>query len=445
MARLLALLPLVLAACAEDIRIAPKPDDLPDEDTDDGLAVLQPDITVSPMELRFGIRPPSCDPLEHTITVRNDGEAPLDVTNIRLGGTGRVAYTIDFTAQSLDPGQEFQATISFQPNNEIPYNGALVEVLSNDPDEPQVDVDLRGEGGPAVFREELFIQEQQSDVDVIWAIDNSCSMSEEVDELNARFPTFIQAFANLGLDFQIAAIPADGNTTCATFTEVIDKNTPDPVTAFTDQTAAILSGQVGASCYGEEGFAATRAALQANPNFLRPDATLAVIAVSDEPEQSGESAQSFVNWLQGRKPSPNDVSFSAMVGPASGQGGFGFGACPNNSHPDADAEAAPRYHAAINRSGGVWGSLCTFDFDPFLRHTSFVAAGLEFRFELTDVPFSFSPAAIDVLVNGQPVDWGLPNGWTFDPDTNSIEFHGTSIPGPGASIVITYPYDEECD
>jgi len=177
--------------------------------------------------------------------------------------------------------------------------------------------------------------------------------------------------------------------------------------------------------------------------FVRTDAKLAVAVVSDEDDvTSGLNANSFVTWLGGIKGGDLDeVSFSGLVGPQ----GNTCGSFPNI------VGAAPKYHAAINQTGGVWANICQFDVQTFLQFLSYVAAGLEINFELDETPLqSASPAvAFTVQVcddqgNCQDVPFSATDGWTYDPATNEVQTHGSWIPDPGETIVVTYPVEGDC-
>lgn len=428
---------LLLAGCAQEYAIGSKDDDPGDPvDSDPVVEIGQPDIEVDKKELRFGAALPDCPAPEQVFTVTNVGDADLVIKEFKLRGPDQAVYEVLDNPKTLKPAASMDVAVGFTPLDIRKYGDALVEIASNDPDEPTVRVELEGSGDEVAYREEVFEQGEGGAVDVLFSIDYSGSMSSEIAALGSKFRTFIQSFQNLGLDYQIAVITAD--ETCAEFRgseKVITPQTADPEAAFLDATS-------GASCGGEAAFGASKAALTAplingpNKDFLRTDANLAIVALSDEPEQSGLSPQQYVNWLASLKGGDmNKVSFSGVVGP---DGSGIFPVCRG------EVERAPQYHQAIRLSRGVWGDICNLDLVPFLTHLSYVAAGLDFAFELTETPTAFTPGAITVTVDGVPVPYGILNGWTYDQATNSVQLHGSAIPDPGASIVITYPYDGGC-
>lgn len=433
------LVALTLAACSPDVSIASKDDDEPPPvDTDVGLPAGQPDIAVEPLDVRFGGEVPGCVAPPRTVTVRNEGEVDLEVTGISLRGADRQAYALKVDPFTLPPGKSETFEVGFEPPDLGSWGDALVEITSNDPDESAVKVELDGNGAEYAQREDLFVQGEAGSVDVLFSIDYSGSMSEEISALGGKFDAFIQNFVNLGLDYQIAVVTAD--PACPAFQGdpkiITPQNAPTPAEA-QDLFRAATSA---ASCGGEAAFGATKNALSEpyvsneNAGFLRTDATLAVVALSDEPEQSGISPAAYVQWLEGLKTDPRMVSFSGIVGPPSG----GLFVC------GGEVEPAPQYHTAIRRSGGVWGNMCNLDLVPFLLHLSYVAAGLEFGFELSAEPLSASPAVVTVTVDGEEIPYSPIDGWTYDTDTNAIQFHGSAIPEPGQTVIITYPYDSAC-
>ena len=448
MRRLFLLAPFVLAACAQDIGIAPKDSDVPvPADTDVALPALQPDIEVTPSSLSFGSLPPNCPADDQEVTVANVGEAPLNVTSLALDGAGNGAFTLNKAGPfRIAPGESIKFKVGFEAGDYVLYDKVKVVVASNDPDEKTVKVGVAGEGANAAFKDELFIQESASAVDVLWIIDNSGSMEDTIRQLGNAMNTFINSFVNLGMDYQIAVVTTDmaNPTESGHFMgPIIKSSTYTPANAvneFRSQTSQGFSGSPD-----EMGLAASMAALSAplvtgsNAGLIRSNATLAVVVISDEEDSSDYGSPAvnppgYITWVKSLKSNPDDVTFSGMVGPKSSTCGGGI----------QIVSAAPRYHQVINSTHGVWSNICQLDINPFLTHLSYVAAGLEFRFPLSDTPVNTSPSAITVTVDGAAVPYGAINGWTYDATTNSVELHGDAIADPGEAIVINYPYDSGC-
>jgi Putative metal-binding motif/FG-GAP-like repeat/FG-GAP repeat len=149
--RLLALtLPLFLMACADggkadDSSIivgddTGKPDsDSPVDDTDsppdDSQPQGEPNIVLSPAEVDLGIGVAN-EILTGTLTVRNTGDATLDVSLVPNSG-----YSVDQGSLSIPAGSSSDVQISFSAADPGSYPGSL-ELTSNDPDSPALSVDL---------------------------------------------------------------------------------------------------------------------------------------------------------------------------------------------------------------------------------------------------------------------------------------------------------------
>ncbi|MGC6493208.1 MAG: choice-of-anchor D domain-containing protein [Myxococcota bacterium] len=438
-----------LTTGCQEFSLEDKPDDVVGdipEETD--VPVDAPDITVEPMNLDFGYLPVNCVSEPLTVTITNEGTADLEVTGISLVGSESEVYDLSAAPITLAPGESSDISVTFEPTVNDLFDQARIKVDSNDPDEETVRVELLGGAAENATWDELFIQEVQTSVDVLWSIDKSGSMSGEVAALAAEFNTFIQNFDALGLDYQIAVITTDPSE--AFFQgPIITSSDPDPVGAFTSVTSLGGGG-------GESGLDATYAALTepnlSDPNatypasgFLRKDANLAVVVVSDEDDQSNMSVANYASWLENLKSDPSMTSLSGITGPANNPGGgpFNLGFACSTYSTGVDADYAPRYGDAITSTGGIHANICTMEFNVFLNYLSYAAAGLKFEFELTYEPSSL--AAITVEVDGVEVDYDPFDGWTYDSDTNTVSFHGAAIPGPSSAISITYPFQTVCE
>ncbi len=108
---------------------------------------LQPNITVNPTSLNFAnVAVGSISTL--TVTVTNDGQADLNVTNVILSN-GVFTYSGN-TTFTLAPAANNQLSIKFKPINATTYNGTL-RIVSNSPGEDTVTVTLTGVGTTSNF------------------------------------------------------------------------------------------------------------------------------------------------------------------------------------------------------------------------------------------------------------------------------------------------------
>ncbi len=439
---------LLLGACDPDVKITGLGTTPPDELGDD-TAAQGPDIEVTPSLLDFGAWKPSCTSDPQTVQITNVGVSDLTLTGLEVKGGGKLSFELLDQPTTVLAGASVEVPVVFSPKGEAVYDAARLEIASDDPDEPIVDVDLLGEGGHITTVRDEFLQQAADEVDVLFSIDYSGSMSDDIRALGNAFDTFITAFVQLGLDYHIAVITADPD--CPEFQgPVITPATADAKAEFIAQTSK-------GGCFAEAGFGATMNALQpamlagTNQDFLRDSANLAVVVISDEPEQTEApnailpceppisaagclGVQTYVNFLVGLKQNnPGKVTFSGVVGP--NRNSFGLGQCDINF-------AARRYHNAISQTNGVWGNLCQLDLQTFLTHLASAAGGVSSTFGLSATPEAND---FEVLVDGQPVPNSPTNGWTYDQASNTITLNGSASPGPGQVVSVAYPAQAACD
>jgi hypothetical protein len=186
----------------------------------------------------------------------------------------------------------------------------------------------------------------------------------------------------------------------------------------------------------EAGFEAAKRALERaqqdepniNTGFLREDADLAIVVMSDEDDQSGnaEALETYFETVKG----PGRASRTkvhAIAGPLTGPCGDGTGFF--NALPGF------RYSAMAESTGGLFFNICQSDWTPI-----FDQLGLD-TFQAFDTFFLSQPAepsSIRVFVDGIQIPNDPNQGYTYRFQENAIRFEGDAVPGPGASIEVRY-------
>lgn len=190
-------------------------------------------------------------------------------------------------------------------------------------------------------------------VDVLLSIDNSGSMVEELAALSGPvFDSFPQALLSVGNgldDFQLAVIDACNNPAnlhdtgaggaCnfSTGTNYMSSSSPDLIDEYHCVTALTQSGYMGMAddCSGnndDEQPASTAAEAVsapavsgANAGFVRDDAVLFVVAITDEDEQPvpDATAQAIADKLIAAKGTVNNVVFLGIGGGSDCEGPYG--------------------------------------------------------------------------------------------------------------------------
>ena len=64
-------------------------------------------------------------------------------------------------------------------------------------------------GYTSKVQKDVFQQVRRNTVDILLVIDNSCSMIDEQEKLSTNFESFIDAFANVDVDWQIGVVTTD--------------------------------------------------------------------------------------------------------------------------------------------------------------------------------------------------------------------------------------------
>jgi hypothetical protein len=283
-------------------------------------------------------------------------------------------------------------------------------------------------------------RQDQAQVDVLWVIDNSASLNEERMGLAAQFDRFLRVLVAAGVDFHVGVTSTDLDARTGDGGRLrgaprfIDSRTPNAAEVFR-RAVSFPASDVRL----EEGLSAMYAALTppnrdgANAGFLRPDAALAVIVLSDEDDGSVPPAAFYARFLknlkgQGRE---GNVSFSAVAGP------LPDGCVPAGQEDVFGAEADPavRYQEVVDATNGVFGSVCANDFSRFVTDLATRLGSLRRVFPLSAPPVT---STIVVRVNGRVVPMGADTGWTFRGGDRTIVFEGRYVPPPRAAIEIEY-------
>ncbi|UYL09220.1 hypothetical protein B9G69_001345 [Bdellovibrio sp. SKB1291214] len=295
-------------------------------------------------------------------------------------------------------------------------------------------------------------------IDILWVIDNSGSMKTSQDNLAANFQSFIARFNQNNSDFHMAvgttdawekqfnsssekARLRDGTGAVGSSTRsgvyVMDKNTPNLSQVFVTNVKQGINGNGD-----ERAFESIKQILQDpfNAGFRRPDATLAIIIVSDE-EDFSQSVSTFSESYTNNKlyPVQNYIDFldTYTGGTANGRNysvsniAIQDTACRDQLKTD---KFPTRYHDITNKTGGINGSLCS-NFGATLELISDSIIQLSSSFKLSREPV---PESIVVTVDGVTVAQDATNGWTYDAATLTITFHGSSVPNANSNVKINF-------
>ncbi|MEQ9497583.1 MAG: choice-of-anchor D domain-containing protein [Deltaproteobacteria bacterium] len=377
------------------------------------------EVFTDPESVDFGVVAPQCATQTRSIRVYNTGSIAVNVTGVTLtSSTSEIGLQGPPMSMVLGSGGSFGFDVTYEPQD-FDVDTAFVEVAVAELVFPLV-VPVQGEGAPQPQALDVFQQRSVSeDVDVLFVIDDSCSMGDDQQALAANFSVFIQSANVRSVDFQI------GVTTTTIFPDpgalvgpVLTNNTPNLVGAFQAQA------NVGVTGSGfERGLDAMLSALQAaeagigyNAALLRPGAARVVVIVTDEDDSSSGAPALYYRELVSR--APDGQTAIIVSGGASGCTTMGRLAFP-----------APRYEEFRRLARGITESICN-DWGRTLERIGNAAFGLSAFFPLSSPNADVN--SLVVRVDGQVVT----SGWTYDPVANAVEF--ATPPPPGSTVEIEY-------
>ncbi len=382
---------------------------------------LGPDLLITPATYDFGQAFVPCgDTVE--LTLENVGGDDLTISDATYDSPGgSMTFVPSFSLPlTLAPGESRVVSVDFMPTLAGGDMGTL-SVTSNDPDGVET-ADQLGEGVWQGSTTESFDTPEAPPVDVLITIDQSCSMaSDNTDDVEDGFPAFVQELQNVA-DWQLLLVtnPTTGcgtsgvlDNTVANVESILVNNAFNPAhddNTGANRTEALLElADVALSKTGPGA---------CNDGFLRPGALLHIVTISDEPEQSGIGAASWVNVLGGYATDPSLLKISGVL-----------------DLNDSCGTGPDGYLDAVNQTGGASLDIC----DPSWG-TQFSDIGSSVLLGVPNYPLASQadPYTIVVTVNGTPT-----YDFIYDPLAQSVTIQSPTI-GEGDTVDVTYNIPATC-
>ncbi len=333
-------------------------------------------------------------------------------------------------------------------------------------------------------------QTEQSMIDVLWVIDNSGSMMEEQNKLAANFDKFIHTLTKAKVDYHVGVITTDTNSKTQVGIlqgnpRVIKKSDMGDAAAISAFAQNVKVGVKGSA--QEKGMEAAKLLLEKenikcldntgkNPAgcFLRPEAALFIIFVSDEDDQSFGEIEWYWRFFKQLKVLGNDnlVIISAVVA-------IDISKCRKAQGSTGNEEQGDRYVKLAEVSNFEAADLCDENYNATLQKLGFTASGLKRRLPLTRKPKMGEPVIVNIkyrcslrdtmdIIEGYHnknirarcqiqcdptkdprTEYGISclidqktgsiiDGWIYESKQNTIYFDGDAIPGPGSMVEVKY-------
>jgi len=407
-------------------------------------------IVPAPFFVDFGTALPICPPAPRTVTYMNQCSTAATLGDVRIG-MGTTDGEFVFTASpgglplSLAQGQTYSVEVEYRAQA---YGQNYSPLFADVPGlrKPMM-VPLLGEASSRTAKVDRFVQQDGSKVDVLFVVDNTASMVEEHPRLQAALPAFVDAALRKGVNLNVAVtttgieavsgacpggalggeagrlFPADNSSQ-----RILNQATPDLANRLRQ------NANVGQCANVEQGLEAARRALtpplsdsadapgtplpaDGNAGFLRAEAGLAVVVISDEDDHSPEAVDVYVRALQSVK-GGNQPQRATL-----------FAIAPTGAACSTAGGVGTRLEQAALRTGGGVLDICANDFAPLLQSVAQKAFGPQDRFPLSESP---DATGITVTVDGT----ALSTGWRYDRAANVVVFD--SSPAPGSRVEISY-------
>jgi len=440
-------------------------------------------ISVLPGEVKFGVTTIGCFSKTYKVCIYNSGNAPLTVSDISLKGCSPEfkVKNVPKLPMTVPNGAPKCIEAVYAPQDEGP-DTCFLQIDATDTSSPQVMVKLSGTGTKDSHQVDEFTQVTGQEVDILFIIDDSGSMCDKQTKLNNAYTDFISSAAVWNNDYHIGVISVnvvdekvlgrlnrgDNSKTPRFLTKTnggsfsnlamlgCDGGSDPQESAFEpiqNALSAPLATDTGLPC-SSDGECANNANICPDPTkcaytcqngtcggynagFLRDDAQLEFLALSDEEEQSPGGLPLYIDFLKNIKGWYNVdmMHFNAIVGitgvPATPSSSSTGGDCVGSDGGTADNGA--RYLEMVKETNGISDSICNDSYAAVMKKIGDVTFHPKVQFFLSRLA---DPATVSVKVN----DNACTVGWHYDSPSNSIIFDpkGTCMPGPGDKIRVEY-------
>lgn len=409
-------------------------------------------LVATPSYVDFGGIRTDCQPEPRRTMIANICRAPVTVESVTIGEGTSTQYSITGMPpmpQVLQPGQGFEVQVSYARNVYGQHYSPMYVKAQNE--SAPLLVPLVAETNRPGYNVDRFVQGTENQLDVLFVVSNTTTMSPYQDRLQAAINNWLIRAQNRGVDLRVGVTStglvarsnacgggANGGENGRLFP--VDGSRARVVTGTMTNAASLLSQNIDVGiCHNlEQGLEAMRSALSSplvdqqddprtpepndgNIGFLRQQARLSVVFLSDEDDHSGFDTESYVQLLQSLKGTNmgHRVSANAIV--------------PTDPACVTAGPPGDRFTSVASRTGGQSLSICSSDYTNFLDGITSRAAGPQREFRLVAAPVN--PAALTVRVNGQVKPQGT---WWYDAAKQSIVFDAASVPTPGQTIQVEY-------
>jgi len=385
---------------------------------DGSLGAVPPTVGLGPVAV-------GCADPTGVSSVVNTGGTTLEVSNIRIDPPGApfVVRAGNLPVRLLPGASRAVAIEALVGTGGVGTHTAVVtfETDVGISTTLQLGLEVVTETAPVV---ETFTVAPASAVDILFIVDNSGSMFDDQELLAANFESFFEVgLAGGAPSFQLGITTTDVLSEGAARGLLV--GSPPILTAGTPALESAFANNVRVGIDGtglELGLEAMRLALEHpdNARFLRRDAALSVVFVTDE-EDAGALPGDLPDAALARDPADYIAFLEAVKGGTVGN-------APVLVSGVVVPGFATRYEALVRHFGGTILDISTADWGEQLAEVGNATFALARSFRLGS-----DPAVASIVVE---VDGVATTGFTFDAARRTVVLD--EAPAAGAEVVITY-------
>ena len=374
-------------------------------------------IHVEPYDYDFGEVQINCSK-SYDVTISSVGTAPLIIDDFYYINSPDISMVSEHEFPIvIQPGEKINITFEYNEDDLFEDTGRLY-IYSNALGKSEQRIDHYGKGTIAGSQIDVFDFKQVNKADILFVVDNSCSMSEEQADLSDNAEDFVDTLVSAGTDFQISVITTDSAD------PVMSTITGEEHSAGKDLSDAVMVGTGGHAIeMGQE--MAMKSLSPTGPlgrGFMREDATLSVVVISDEDDYSPLTDLEYYDFFLSIK-EEELFFFHSVVGVS--------------LMPGCSVEVGDRYIDQSWYTGGTsldicgsWGASLTTLANPVYI--------IDTIYPLTEEAI---PSTVSVYIGGLQIF----DIWEYDEVTNSVIFTDISGISGEEPLQILYDYVEDCD
>ena len=361
--------------------------------------------------------------------IGNRGNEDLVIESITL--TEIDSYDLDNTdgllqelPVTLEPGDDYYFELEFAPLADGDH-ATTVEIVSNDPVNPELVVSATGSGNIVADFTDSFDVTGQQNVLVMWIVNSEGFVyGSYTTRMWDSMEIFFDQLVDAGPKFRVVAVSEMDGSVLGSIDYVDDSMSAAECKEglWSQVESATRIDNDSQLSSGYNALNTTEWWMTEDQDWV--DAKFTLIGVNDDADQSGGSAKQWVTKFQDWKGDADDVVISGIHGDV-----------PNGC---GGAVAGTTWNDAANYTGGVFLSVCTENWDKHMETLGASVIGEN----VTSFYLSNDAADIGMAVSVDGIEQS--SGWDYNPDLNAIVFDIDAMPDPGSVVEVYYIQTGEC-